>query len=83
MGAQLKLKREEWFKLCSSSEGCTNHAKVGGVHRKRTGAKVQCRKICSADGCTKQAQNGGKCIKHGAKMKHETVQLRRMHNICY
>ena len=26
-------------------------------------------KICSAEGCTKQAQKGGVCIRHGAKVK--------------
>merc|ERR1712194_301586 len=27
------------------------------------------RKVCSEDGCTKNAQKGGVCIKHGAKVK--------------
>merc|ERR1712194_624628 len=31
------------------------------------------RKVCSEDGCTKNAQEGGVCIKHGAKVKQRKV----------
>ena len=35
----------------------------------RHGATPYTRKICSHEGCTKQAKKGGVCIRHGAKVK--------------
>jgi len=55
-----------------SHEGCTSHAKKGGVCVKH-GAKIT-RKNCSREGCTKLAARGGVCIRHGAtvpKCSHE------------
>ena len=47
-------------------EGCTNHAKQGGVCFKH-GAKVK-RKQCSSEGCTNKVVRGGVCRRHGAKV---------------
>jgi hypothetical protein len=44
-------------------EGCTNHAKVGGVCIKHV-AKV---KTCRHGGCANKIVKGGVCVKHGAK----------------
>eukprot|EP00577_Skeletonema_sp_RCC1716_P000343 CAMPEP_0113432174 /NCGR_PEP_ID=MMETSP0013_2-20120614/34015_1 /TAXON_ID=2843 ORGANISM="Skeletonema costatum, Strain 1716" /NCGR_SAMPLE_ID=MMETSP0013_2 /ASSEMBLY_ACC=CAM_ASM_000158 /LENGTH=94 /DNA_ID=CAMNT_0000321291 /DNA_START=32 /DNA_END=313 /DNA_ORIENTATION=+ /assembly_acc=CAM_ASM_000158 len=54
-----------------SAEGCTNHAKKGGVCS-RHGAKVEA-KLCSVDDCTNYAKRGGVCWRHGAKLKQCSV----------
>ena len=57
-----EVKKKKKVKECSS-EGCTNHAKRGGVCR-RHGAKE---KQCSSEGCKNIAKKGGVCWRHGAK----------------
>ena len=61
---QQKFDWKKYQKKCMN-EGCTNHAKRGGLCI-RHGAKV---KRCSSEGCTNTAQNGGVCMRHGAKVK--------------
>ena len=39
--------------------------------RKELEIKKQCKKKCSADGCTNIAKKGGVCVRHGAEMKHK------------
>jgi len=51
-------------KLCSV-DGCTNHAKKGGVCMKHV-AKV---KLCSEVGCPNVVRKGGVCMRHGANVK--------------
>ena len=48
-------------KYTCSHEGCTSHAKTGGLcirHGER--------KVCSHEGCSKYAEKGGVCRSHGA-----------------
>eukprot|EP00985_Skeletonema_marinoi_P001037 scaffold430_cov73-Skeletonema_marinoi.AAC.1 len=54
-----------------SAEGCTNHAKKGGVCS-RHGAKVEA-KLCSVDDCNNISRAGGVCWRHGAKLKQCSV----------
>ena len=51
------------MKTCSH-EGCTNHARKGGVCM-RHGALV---KTCSHEGCINGTIKGGICWKHGATL---------------
>eukprot|EP00984_Skeletonema_dohrnii_P002766 scaffold955_cov79-Skeletonema_dohrnii-CCMP3373.AAC.8 len=71
-------------KRCSV-EGCTNHAKNGGVCIKH-GAEV---KLCSVEGCTNYAKKGGLCIRHGAKVEVKLCSVDECNNkaikggVCY
>ena len=40
-----------------------------GRSRKKKKTARRVKKSCSVDGCTKYAQNGGVCVRHGAKVK--------------
>ena len=46
----------------------------GGTKKKKRGDWRKYAKTCTAVGCTNQAQNGGVCIKHGAKVKVCSVE---------
>jgi hypothetical protein len=55
------IKHGAKVKQCSN-EGCTNHAKKGGVCVKH--GATQKRKECSIEGCTNQANGRGMCNRH-------------------